>query len=508
MTATSPRSAYAAHAGRPTLAKRAASALAASTLTASALAALTACAPPPAYQPPVVSLTTPHPTLAAADGILRARALSDTWLTHAADAARFADVRALAITPILAFDPLSPETQQRAAAFAYADDRIDDGLAILSAARAQGQETPTLIAFHAHHLIATRHFDAARALTTDALTRFGPSPDLTAAAAAAFDQDPLLRAAIRTLTPDVDLSAIKALGGGSTVTLRLLKGDLTLGAFKPDQDLGQSMYRSEIAYYRLCALLHCAFRVPHNAHVRIERRAFDDLYSRTDSDKQRSYRGKLSHMTWTSDPQDGLSYVHGTLKAWVPDFVGFNIEVTDAWAPYLKLSSSSTALNQDASTLIRALAAAAPPAAPSSGGLYKRAQGMTIRQVAHQLSDLLALDFLTNNWDRFSGHVELFGANCHFEPGGFVAIDNGASFPEWNTPRVTARLKLSQRFSRRLISSLRLLDRDQTLARLFPNPTRQEIKRFDIFWARRAELLSYVDQLIAQHGAKAVLFFD
>jgi hypothetical protein len=471
--------------------------------------ALAACGPPPSYNAPFISLSRPSPDLLAADILLRTRARGDAWVATAVTASQFADVRALTLIPIEAFDPYSPDTQQRAATFAYADGRIDDGLAILAAARERGQETPALIAFHVEQLVLVGRFPIARDLAQAALDRFYPDDSLAAAADLAIDRDPLLLPpTIHAMTPDKDLTAIKALGGGSTVTLRLLDGERTIGAFKPDQDLGQSMYRSEVAYYRLCALLRCSFRVPYNAHVRIERAAFSTLYARIDSDKQRNYRGKLSHMTWTLDPQDGLDYVHGTLKEWVPDFGGFNIEVTEAWSPFLKLDTSTSALKQDAATLLRLVTSLSPPDAPSIGGLYRRLEGVTIRQLVQQLSDLLVMDFLTNNWDRFSGYTELFGANCHVEPGGVIAIDNGAAFPEWNTPRVAHRLKLTQRFSRRLILSIRRLDRDQTLARLFPNPTKKEIKRFDIFWARRAELLTYVDALIAHHGEERVLLFD
>ena len=99
---------------------------------------------------------------------------------------------------------------------------------------------------------------------------------------------------------------------------------------------------------------------------------------------------------------------------------------------------------------------------------------------------------------------ELWGANCHFESGGLVAIDNGASFPPWKTGRVERRLKLVKRFRRPLVDRLRLLDRDKSLERLFPNATKAETQRFEIFWERRQEFLEYVDGLIEIHGADAI----
>ena len=124
-----------------------------------------------------------------------------------------------------------------------------------------------------------------------------------------------------------------------------------------------------------------------------------------------------------------------------------------------------------------------------------------------QISDMLAMDHLTNNWDRFSGDPALYGANCHLEPGGLVAIDNGASFPPWNADRVVRRLKLSQRFTKSFVLALRRLEYEKTIERLFPDANFEEEKRFEIFWQRRDELLAYIDGLIAVYGEDAVLFF-
>jgi len=129
---------------------------------------------------------------------------------------------------------------------------------------------------------------------------------------------------------------------------------------------------------------------------------------------------------------------------------------------------------------------------------------MTMGELIRQISDQLAMDFLANNWDRFAGTPELFGANCHIESGGLVAIDNGASFPPWHTKRVERRLKLVQRFNRSFVNAVRRLDHDTTLQRLFPEATGDERARFAIFWERRQQFLDYVDGLIEEHGANAV----
>ena len=89
-----------------------------------------------------------------------------------------------------------------------------------------------------------------------------------------------------------------------------------------------------------------------------------------------------------------------------------------------------------------------------------------------------------------------------------MSIDNGAAFPKTANPKPKARLMKIQRFSKLSIDSIRKLEHDKTLNRLFPNPSNFEKERFETFWRQRGELLNYVDGLIATHGAEKVYFFD
>ena len=117
------------------------------------------------------------------------------------------------------------------------------------------------------------------------------------------------------------------------------------------------------------------------------------------------------------------------------------------------------------------------------------------------------MDYLTNNWDRFSGDENNFGANCHFQPGGIIAIDNDAAFPPWHAPRVVRRLNLVEMFSRDMVQNLRVLDPDVLLNHLFPNPTKEELKSFERFKERRIDALKYIDGLISKKGEDRVLVF-
>jgi hypothetical protein len=300
-----------------------------------------------------------------------------------------------------------------------------------------------------------------------------------------------------------DISEIRRLGGGSTLTFKLRQGD-ALTAFKPLQTRRQSNYRSEIAAWRLCELIGCGFQIPYNRPVRISHADFDKLYDTSDP-KQRAYAKGFKDLQWQQ--ADGQTFLYGTQKAWVPSFTQFPIEDTDTWQPWLAQRDRKKTLDRTLQENLRrwlrddATSRAYRPVLNEAGDA-------TTPAIARQLSDMLTFDFLVGNWDRFSTVRSYWGANCQIGSGHLISIDNGASFPITPAGRVEANLMKVERFSPSLIQALRDLDHDHTLAALFPDPTAQDLKRFAQFWKQRERLLARVDGLISKHGADAVLRFE
>ena len=322
----------------------------------------------------------------------------------------------------------------------------------------------------------------------------------------AIDSDPLMTATLYDEVKPRGTNALSALGGGSTVSLKYTdSNDETLkAAIKPDQDLRQTMYRSEIAYYRLCQILECSYDVPVTRPVKFSHDDFYQLYAASNSKKNKNYRSKFEHLIW--EKEYGSKFIYAAHKEWIASFEFFPIEVTGEWSPYLKNPNTNP---PEIDKFIRNLLASARPDAPkSSKKLLQFLEGKTTRDILHQISDMILIDYLTNNWDRFSGSVNNYGANCHIQPGGLIAIDNGAAFPPWHAPRVVRRLHMVETFSRTLVTNLRLINVDELLIRLFPNPTHEERKSFDRFRERHADALKYIDKLIAKKGEENVLVFD
>lgn len=459
------------------------------------------------YQAPLIDPTPAHPRVMTQHAVTNAAWRMALPLERAEMASHIGAVREVVWSGLDDFDPDSEETLVKATLLIYREKRFEDAQAFLERTRELERATPAVLAAHVDGLIGAGRFADARELAFDSLDAALPeTPEvLLRAADRSIDQDPwLLPPEVRRLVPDKNIDLIKKLGGGSTVTLKMYWEGEKIGAFKPNQDLGQSMYRSEIAYFRLCQIIRCSFKVPYNEEVKIERGDFDGLYGRVDSPKQRGYAAKFTHLSWTRE--DGEEMLHGTLKEWIPEFTNFGIERADSWRGFLQQSMSRSKLDKPAHKWIPYLSDAL---GDRGKRFHKRliayTEGLTLVDISRGISDLLVVDFLTNNWDRFSGDPNLYGANCHFVPGRFLALDNGASFPPWDTQRVERRLRYTQRFNRKLIYALRRLEREPTYARLFPNPRSDEEKRFDIFWARRTQLLEYVDGLIDTYGEDAVL---
>lgn len=141
-------------------------------------------------------------------------------------------------------------------------------------------------------------------------------------------------------------------------------------------------------------------------------------------------------------------------------------------------------------------------------------QGRTLpddqRVRAEEISTLLVFDFLTGNWDRWSG------ANVPMDAAGHLIYrDNNGAFEE---PFVLglmqhgmSQLRRAQRFSRSVIERARGLTEASVRAEMaldgdpaHPPLTTSQIRSL---LRRRDALIEYVDGLVRRHGEASVLVF-
>ena len=321
-----------------------------------------------------------------------------------------------------------------------------------------------------------------------------------------IEQDPLLSHTLDEEVRPHETNSISALGGGSTVSFKYKDSadESAKAALKPDQDLRQTMYRSGIAYYRMCQILGCRFDIPVTRPARFSKADFNALYNVENTGKNRGYKGQFVHLIWATE--NDTQYLYVGYKEWINSFKHFPIEATNTWSPYLK--NPNKQVPELRTFLKNVLAGGRPDDGKYLNAFVEYAGDMTSRDILQQISDMILMDYLTNNWDRFAGGgPEHYGANCHFHDGGLLGIDNDAAFPPWHAPRVERRLAMVEMFSRDLVANLRTLDPDELLLHLFPNPTKSELASFERFKERRESALKYIDGLIKKKCEENVLVF-
>jgi hypothetical protein len=133
------------------------------------------------------------------------------------------------------------------------------------------------------------------------------------------------------------------------------------------------------------------------------------------------------------------------------------------------------------------------------------------RALAAAISTMLAFDYLTANWDRWSGGNVAEDAAS----GRVLFVDNDGAFYEWPAPAALARqraqLQSVRRFSRAFVDALRALDSAGMRAAIGEEspgvPLLPERSLAGVV-ERRATVLAIVDARIGDAGAGPTLAFD
>jgi hypothetical protein len=264
-----------------------------------------------------------------------------------------------------------------------------------------------------------------------------------------------------------DVVKAKSLGHTSFV-LKLTFANGQVAGWKPRSrlPLGDRRYRGEIAAYRLGAALGLG-NVPRVEPVSLPAAAL---------------RAVLPDFDAKALPDDD-GRVRGALWAWNPNYEVVPLETPAAragWEPWLT----------DART----------PVPPDQ------------RDLARALSTLVAFDFITGNWDRWSGGNVARDSATH----ALLYVDNDGAFydppPADSLATQLALLRRVVRFSRSFVTALRALDQaklhavfgDETPG--VPLLTDRVIAGVD---ARRRTVLEVIDRRLAQAGDAGVTFdFD
>jgi hypothetical protein len=267
--------------------------------------------------------------------------------------------------------------------------------------------------------------------------------------------------------------AAKSIGHTSYV-LKITLGGGAVGVFKPrsHRTLGDRRYRGEIAAYRLATALGLA-NVP-----RAVPRAFDAAALRAACTSAPGAAEQFDHEALV----DAGGTVRGAYVDWVADYRVLPLEESAwraRWEPWLIDPSARV------------------PKAE--------------RPLASAISTMLAFDYLTANWDRWSGaNVARAGAD-----GDVLYVDNDGAFYERPNPESLehqlAFLRRVVRFSRRFVESVRALGEPRLSEAFGEERPGEPLLPPAVVAAveeRRRTLLRVVDERLARSGERSTLAFE
>jgi hypothetical protein len=326
--------------------------------------------------------------------------------------------------------------------------------------------------------IACRHTDVpepATAPTHPAPTHPAPTPaPAPAPAHPAPAPAPTHPAPAPAPVPDLSLSPVSAKSIGHTsYVLKLVFSDGHAAAYKPasTRPLGAVRYKGEIAAYRLAQALGLP-NVPRAIPRSFAASALRASFTSTKGAAQFDRNVRV----------DPAGQVHGALIPWIADYREIPLERVawrSRWEPWLM--NPKTAI----------------PAREES--------------LAASISTMLVFDYVTANWDRWSGgNVARAGAE-----GTLLFVDNDGAFYEH--PRTTSlaaqlgRLRRVVRFSKSFVVRLRTLDEaalrealgeESSGAALLPDAVILDVLK------RAKIVLQVIDGCVARRGADQALAFE
>lgn len=279
--------------------------------------------------------------------------------------------------------------------------------------------------------------------------------------------------AIKVVDPYLEGAPVSAKSIGHTsyvLKVRLDNGLVAAFKARSKLPLGDRRYKGEIAAYRMARALGLA-NVPvamPRAFVAAElRRAFPTPEGAQDFDRRALV--------------DGDGTIHGALIPWIQQYRELALDEGEARARWEHW-----------------LTDAEPDLAEKD------------RPTARALSTLLVFDYVTANWDRWSGgNVAQDGAT-----GTLLYVDNDGAFyespPQEALARQLALLRRVRRFSRSFVAALRALDEGAMHDFLGSDlegdllPPRVVVEAD----ARRRTVLATIDQQIQRAGESATLAFE
>lgn len=231
--------------------------------------------------------------------------------------------------------------------------------------------------------------------------------------------------------------------GHTSVVFKIEQTDGQKIAWKPDSRIGRGRYKGEIAAYRLAKLFGLD-NVPPALPLDISKEELARAVANDEKGKQLFDEQVVA---------DG-AVVHGMFTEWIDDYAVLPLENEKDWRGWLKKDG---VIPDDKKDLARAI------------------------------STMIVFDYITGNWDRWSG------ANVATSKGKVLYVDNDGAFfetpPKDGLARAKRYLAEVDRFSKSFFTQL-IFVKDDELARAIDIVSKKAI---DGVLARRKEAMEMID---------------
>ena len=343
----------------------------------------------------------------------------------------------------------------------------------------------------------------ARRIAVDGIQRFADTePFVTRFRRAIRQDDALANDAVLDLGGRDDIAGIRPAGGIDFDGLVLEGADGQPAYLFAPYRGGERAWRDDVAAWRLCRMVQCRFDLPKTRPARISREDYSSLL--TDDD---AGGWAPSELEWTRAPGPNdrrRNYAYGSLRKWPGDITRWPLEARTVWYDWLSSPGKPKAWDEPLTDALADLKDFEDGAHFHT--VHVRAEGMGLRNIAAQLSDIFVFDYLTNNWNRFTPDDP--GAYNHFARGGFVTIRTDTALQRRNSTRVKGRFHWINQYSRDTVTAIRALDPSSLDEMLYPDASKLEQRKVEILKGQRRRLLKRVDALASKHGADAIFPFE
>ncbi len=324
--------------------------------------------------------------------------------------------------------------------------------------------------------LASGDFDEARNGAVEGLMLGADEDDAAEVFSAAVRRDESLRAMRAELMTADQLKSLKS--GSDHLLMQLTDG--RRGVLIPSTQNDPNAHDPAIALASLCDVLDCSFEVAETSRVWVTKALLESSLAETPREGELA----IDEMLWATSEHGEI--VEGAIVIFPSGSTPFPITDLDVWRPWL---AGTRASEQDAADFAGMLKTARVP-------VSKR------HDIRRDLSSMLTVDFLVNNWSRIPADEH---TTTVFDGGNLVSIRHSAAFATRSSKRVSGRFGWVEVFDRDLIARIRLLRPEALDPIVFAGDDPVTAARAEEFWKQREQLIEVVEDTELQRGEEVWL---